>query len=77
MKEAFVYTPRLTALHRLLIALGVSVLIWFVTARYSWQTRLVLAWLSYVLIVLGLIWAIIGWADTRQTARREFVTNIL
>lgn len=72
MKEAFVYQPRLTALHRSLIALGAGVLVWLATAGwYGWQTRLLLAWLTYALIVLGLIWAIIGWADTGQTARRE------
>ena len=66
MEKIDSYRPTLTALQRSLIALVFGGLIWFVTAgRYSWQTRLLLAWLAYALIVLSLIWVIIGWADTR------------
>lgn len=72
MEKTDSYRPTLTALQRSLIALVFGGLIWFVTAgRYSWQIRLLLAWLAYALIVLSLIWVIIGWADTRQTAQRE------
>lgn len=66
------YQPKLTALSRSLIAVIVGGLVWWLAAgRLGWQTRLLLGWLAYALTVLMMIWLVIGWADARQTARRE------
>ncbi|MEZ0487588.1 DUF1345 domain-containing protein [Fibrella aquatica] len=72
MPNKTTYQPRLTALFRSLIALGVGISIWFLTAnRLVWQTRLLVSWLVYALVVLGLIWLVIGRANARQVAERE------
>ncbi|MEZ0612356.1 DUF1345 domain-containing protein [Fibrella sp. WM1] len=67
-----IWLPKLTAFQRSLIALSVGLLVWLLTAdRFVLQTRLLLSLLAYGLFMLILIWAIIGWADARQVARRE------
>lgn len=72
MPKKTTYPPVLTALYRSLIALGVGILVWFLTAnRLIWQTRLLVSWLVYALVVLGLIWLVIGRANARQVAEQE------
>ncbi|GAB2562274.1 DUF1345 domain-containing protein [Spirosoma aerophilum] len=72
MKKRNTYQPRLSALSRSVIALGVGTLVWLVAGGwFSWQTRVLLACLGYALTVLGIVWFIIGWTDARQMAQRE------
>ncbi|XWW48632.1 DUF1345 domain-containing protein (plasmid) [Fibrella sp. USSR17] len=72
MKKENTYQPRLSALSRSLIALGVGTLVGLVTVGwFGWQTRILLAWLGYTLTVLLLIWLIIGRADACRVAQRE------
>lgn len=72
MKKENTYQPRLSALSRSLIALGVGTLVGLVTVGwFGWQTRILLAWLGYTLTVLVFIWLIIGRADACRVAQRE------
>lgn len=64
--------PRLTAISRSIIALGMGGISWLLTAdRFLWQTRILLTWLAYTFTALCMVWFTIARFDAQLTARQE------